>query len=78
MKIQDLEETCKDMEKCEMVTDIIQDRKSSQRDAHRALQRINLPEKNIITADQSILCEGTTIMMSFMQTRNQIKIQSLK
>ena len=59
------------MEKCEMyemVTDIILDRKSSQREAHRPLQRINLHEKTIVTADQSIVCEGDK--WKFTQIRN--------
>ena len=71
MKIQDLEERCQDMEKCEMyemVTDIILDRKSSQKDAHRPLQRIHLPEKTIITADQSFVCKGEK--WKFTQIRN--------
>ena len=60
MKIRDLEERCKDMENCEMykmVTNIILDRKSSQGDSHRPLQRINLLEKANETRDQNIACE---------------------
>ena len=51
-----------------MVTDIFLDRKSSQRDAHRPLQRINLPGKTIVTRDQSIVCEGDK--WKFTQIRN--------
>ena len=40
-----------------MVTDIILDRKSSQGDSHRPLQRINLLKKAIETRDQNIACE---------------------